>query len=96
MENRELLIEAKNTNGTVIFERDDSESYPGEELRVNGVFIVTVKTNWGFDNCIAKFRCYDAALRFFRDAIKRIYAQELTVPVSQFLWMTASVEEEME
>lgn len=96
MENRELLMAAKNTYKDKIyaeatFERDDLESMNGI---VNGVFIVTVKTERQYEDCIAKFNCYDPAEQFFRDCVKKINAQEVIFPIEHFLWKTSSIEEE--
>lgn len=87
MKSNELLMKAENTNGTVIFERDCSTR--PEDLTAE-MFIVTVKTRAGLDDCICRFVCYDPALQFFRRAAKEsIYAQSVTIPIEQFMWMTA-------
>ena len=83
---------AENDNGTVKFEDADEAVTKG--TLYSKQFIVTTQTKWKYNDCTARFGCYDDAEQFFKSQAKKIHAREIKIPIDHFDWMTNEMEEE--
>ena len=87
-------MKAENGNGSVVLEYDQSTDLFDN---YGGTFVVTAHTKWKTGDCMARFNCYDLAEQLFKSiAAEQLHAQEITVLIDHFNWMTRNMEDEEE